>query len=529
MKDVLIVIPAIKKNAVIPDQLIKKLNGITLIQRAINTALKLANNKNQILIITDSGEITLIAQRNKIAFKKDQNLSLNSENIIKKVLLNITDFKQKNILLYRANTPLINSDDLKSAYQRYLGLENSMLVSVKKEIRNVFLIRNSSLIKEIQKEDFCEEIGAFYIFNKYILDKNDYNRVPYFITENKSIEIKSYQNWWICEKILQRKKIVFHVFGDIKIGMGHIFHSLSLAHEITDHEVVFVCNKKYELAVKQIASMDYKVISTENVEREIIALQPDLLVNDVLNTRVNFIKKIKKNGTKVVNFEDLGEGGDFADMVFNELYENPIKNGNHFYWGHKYLTLRDEFDNAKPNSFHKNVSEVLIMFGGSDQNNASLKTLQNILSICIERNILINIVCGGGYLYKDELLHFISKSKYKKIRFHYAIKNISEIMERSQVAISSNGRSIYELAEINIPSIVISHHEREFTHDFAELSRGFINVGVYSQETNLEVKKEFLKLVDDDRYRLGLFKKISQFSFINNKKHIITQMLRLIK
>ena len=33
-----IVIPAIKKNAVIPDQLVKKLAGVTLIERGINTA-----------------------------------------------------------------------------------------------------------------------------------------------------------------------------------------------------------------------------------------------------------------------------------------------------------------------------------------------------------------------------------------------------------------------------------------------------------------------------------------------------------
>ena len=40
MDNLLVVIPAIKKSAVIPDQLIKKLDGITLIQRAINTALE---------------------------------------------------------------------------------------------------------------------------------------------------------------------------------------------------------------------------------------------------------------------------------------------------------------------------------------------------------------------------------------------------------------------------------------------------------------------------------------------------------
>ena len=46
MQDLLVVIPAMKKNAVIPDQLIKKLDGITLIQRAIDTTKKLTKNSN---------------------------------------------------------------------------------------------------------------------------------------------------------------------------------------------------------------------------------------------------------------------------------------------------------------------------------------------------------------------------------------------------------------------------------------------------------------------------------------------------
>jgi CMP-2-keto-3-deoxyoctulosonic acid synthetase len=65
MKNLLVVIPALKKNAVISDQLVKKLNEITLIQRAINTALSLTSNEN-ILVVTDSEEISLICERNGV-------------------------------------------------------------------------------------------------------------------------------------------------------------------------------------------------------------------------------------------------------------------------------------------------------------------------------------------------------------------------------------------------------------------------------------------------------------------------------
>ncbi len=493
MNNVLVVIPAIKKNAIIPDQLIKKLNGITLIQRAINTTLRLVDNK-QVLVITDSDEIALIAQRNDIAYKKDKSLSLNSENIIKEVLARTREFQQENILLYRANTPLLGADELKSAYSRFLELNDDLLVSVKKESRNVFLIDDGKLEKN-DNHNLCEEIGAFYIFNKYMVENNNYDRIPFFIPYDKSIEIHDYQSWWICEKILQRKKIVFHVFGSTEIGMGHIFHSLSLAHEITDHEVVFVCNEKYKLAVKEIASMDYKVIASANVEEAILDLNPDMIVNDVLDTTKSFVLKLKEKRAVVVNFEDLGSGSEHADLVFNELYEIPKKNGDNYFWGHKYLTLRDEFDDAKPNPFTRNIKEVLIMFGGTDQNNLTLKTLKAIVDSCQTRNIVINIICGSGYMFLDGLRKFISKYRYDNIRLHHAILHVSEIMEKSQIAISSNGRSVYELAEMNIPSIIVSHHEREHTHDFAGLEKGFVNLGVIGSNTSIDIILQCISVV----------------------------------
>ena len=52
---------------------------------------------------------------------------------------------------------------------------------------------------------------------------------------------------------------------------------------------------------------------------------------------------IKQNNIKVINFEDLGKGIKYADLVINELYENPILKNNNIVWGHKYALLRRIF------------------------------------------------------------------------------------------------------------------------------------------------------------------------------------------
>ncbi|ALV23648.1 PseG family hydrolase [Campylobacter iguaniorum] len=524
MDNLLIVIPAIKKNAVIPDQLIKKLDGITLIQRAINTALDIVNNKN-ILIITDSQEISLISERNDIEYYLDSSLKLNSGNILELTLDITKKFSHTNILLYRANTPLVGSDILLNAYNEFKKDINYMLVSIKINEKKLLKL-NNGFLHRVDDGIYFNELKSFYIFNRYNLDIK--KSKPFIIKQEKSIEILSYQDWWVCEKILKRKKIVFNVIGNIEIGMGHIYHSLALAHEITDHEIIFVCDEKYKIAVDKLASSDYKVISTPDILNTIIQIKPNLVINDILNTEYEYIKCLKNCGIKVVNFEDLGKGSRYADIVFNELYDKPIFDDKNFRWGYNYLALRDEFYEAVPHNILEDIKEVLITFGGADQNNLTLITLKSIISKCKKLSIKINIVCGEAYRFKNELHDYISRVGYKNIYLTYASEVISKIMEKSQLAISSNGRTVYELADMNIPSIIISHHKRESTHSFASPEKGFINLGVINEGIDKKIKDKFDKLVDDVDYRKLLFLNIKEYNFRDNKQKVVKEILSLI-
>lgn len=522
MKNLLLVIPAIKKNAIIPDQLVKKLNGITLIQRAINTALKLTNN---ILIITDSQEISLIAKRNGIRYHYDTKLRLNSQNIIETTLKITEEFQAENIFLYRANTPLITSEILLGAYKKFKEDLSQIVVSVKTNKKGLLKLENGILVHK--DGVYLNEIKAFYIFNKKLL--NFSNLTPFVIEKEKSIEILGYQDWWVCEKILNRKCIVFNIIGNTQVGSGHIYRARSLAHEITDHEIIFLCsNDDYDM-VSQIISKDYRVIKAKDVLAMILKLRADLVINDCLNTQDGYICELKSNGIKVVNFEDLGSGAQKADIVFNEIYEDVEVDGDNIKWGYKYFALRDEFNNALSHNDLETIKEVLITFGGTDPNNITLIALKAIYDICRINNYRINIVCGAGYLYKDELLELLNCLEYKNINFTYANEVISQIMEKSQLAITANGRTVYELADMHIPSIVISQHEREATHTFSSLQNGFIHLGVVDDLIEKKIKDRFEKLICDEDYRKLLFLNVKKHNFRKNKSRIIAEILHLLK
>ena len=154
-------------------------------------------------------------------------------------------------------------------------------------------------------------------------------------------------------------------------------------------------------------------------------------------------------------------------------------------WGEKYFFLRDEFLKQKKNKLNK-VKNILLFFGGSDPNNLTFKTLKSIYASSIFFNLKITIITGIGYKNKKTLNRFIKKKR--NINLIKNTKKISYYMKKCQIAFTSNGRTTYELAHMNIPSIVISHNLRESQHKFASFKNGFINLGRF-KKTNFSFKK----------------------------------------
>ena len=51
-------------------------------------------------------------------------------------------------------------------------------------------------------------------------------------------------------------------------------------------------------------------------------------------------------------------------------------------------------------------------------------------------------------------------------------------MKLADFALTSQGRTIFELTSMRVPAIVLSQNEREVQHAFANMEHGFINLGL---------------------------------------------------
>jgi len=532
-----IVIPAVKKNVAFPDDLVKKLAGVSLIQRAITTA-KLAFPEQQVHVVTDSEEIRLICQRNAVGFIYDKQLRLDSDNLLGSLCLhlgNILDQKQ-DLLLLSPYVPLMKADELQCAYKEYREHDTELMIPVSTTKLRLFENGPRRLVQHMHDNldrELVSESHAFLIFRTSLLQQPGECFIEPFVypLTRRFPEISSYEDWWLCEKLINRRRIVFRVIGDKTVGMGHIFRSLALAHEITDHEIRFVCDTESEVAASKLAGYDYwlGIYPKEDIEDAILRLQPDIVINDMLNTEASYIRRLKKNDVRVVNFEDLGSGAAEADLTINELYDDKIIPGDNILWGCKWFFVRDEFTDARPRRFQSRVKRLLIAFGGTDPSDYTRLVLQDILKYCANSAIDIDVITGEGYGHIQELEALVSVTEKPSIRYTHATGVMSHLMEQADIAICSNGRTVYELAHMNIPAIVLSHNEREKTHRYACEANGFIPLGLYKDDTTKDKLLEVLHhLIVNTDYRREFYNALKGAHFTQNKRRVVSKILSLL-
>ena len=145
---------------------------------------------------------------------------------------------------------------------------------------------------------------------------------------------------------------------------------------------------------------------------------------------------------------------------------------------------------------------------------------------CQKHQININIVTGPGYLEYERLQEITKNDNYTILNNSPGV--ISSIMEKCEIAITSNGRTVYELAHMNIPSIAIPQHDREGTHEFASLNRGFVVLdknSPESEEITHDILDAFQELVTNHSYRSELYTKMKQYRFDENRKKVIDLIL----
>lgn len=320
---------------------------------------------------------------------------------------------------------------------------------------------------------------------------------------------------------LRRKKVLIRVDGYNKIGLGHIYRTIVIANRLNNYDVLFVSKEEHVLGIKLLKENNYKIeffSKKEEFEKIIRTYNPDIIINDILDTDMDYIKQLKERQFFVVNFEDLGEGAKVADIVINALYGRKNFFDNH-YWGKDYYILRKEFHQIPQKRNNEEVNNILITFGGTDPNNYTEKVL-HALNNHISNDIQINIILGLGCA-NVKKLERDAKSLNLNISIKHNVDNISKYMYEADIAFTSAGRTVYELASIGTPTIVLAQNERELLHTFANEENGFLNLGLGYTISNDTIRKCLKQLISNYEFRNNLTNHMLEKNLRNGINNVI--------
>ncbi|MFZ6050877.1 cytidylyltransferase domain-containing protein [Halocola ammonii] len=540
---ILVVIPARGGSKGIPRKNLRILHGKPLIYYSIQNGLR-SRFRPDVVVSSEDREILTMAEKFGAQIHQRPEKLADDVTTLDPVIYNAYKETSKKsgkdyqfIITLQPTSPLLKVESLDMAIKRMIdepsfhtiiSATNDTHLTWRKE-DGMFLPNFTERVNRQQLTPTYKETGSFLICRSDVISESSRigESVDLFLLNGaEQIDIDSHEDWNLCEYYLARKKVLFVVSGYPEIGMGHVYNTLMLADELVAHGVTFLVDGKSDLAFNKISQTHYKLFKQEHTDiaEDINKINPDLIINDRLDTTEQYMSSIQKKGRLIVNIEDLGAGADMADMLINAMYPEKHDEEHHQFSGPKYFCLRPEFLYSEPvKNIKKEVKNVLLCFGGVDPNNLTAKTVASIYDYCQQHVIDITVVAGLGYENIDSLGEWTNLTVYRDVA------HLSELMASADLIFTSAGRTTFEVASMGIPGIVMAQNSRELTHAFASPENGFCTLGLGAEITEKEILENFRSLVENVKLREEMHQQLLSQDVKSGRKRVVQLIETLLR
>lgn len=488
---------------------LRRLGAQTLVEHAVRTAVAAADHREHVELITDSDEVALTAER--LGLRVHMHADPESIDAVRDALAERQgDLDPATVVVaMRAAAPMVRASDLRNiGTAASSGGWVSSADASGQRTEAVLGAPISRWLESTAQTGDSELVG---------------------IGDVAAFVIRTTHDWWIAERLFHRRRITVVVIGDSAVGLGHVYRASQLAHELADHDVSVVVPEPYVLAADLMADHGFRVVRSEmsTLADAVLSTTPDVVINDILNTDAHYVAHLKSAGVRVVNFEDLGPGALLADLVINDIFLETAAPPNHRN-GPAYFCIRDEFLSATPRPDAAPLEEVLITFGGTDPADSTIRVAQAIGPDAMARGLRVSIVTGAGYQHLDRLKSELATWPSGRVELAAGTRRMSDYMSRADVAFSSAGRTVFELAAMRVPTIILAANEREETHTFASEANGFTYLGRADQVSNAEIVHAWQRIADDAAMRQLMRRRMGQWDFRDGRTRVMAELAPLL-
>jgi spore coat polysaccharide biosynthesis predicted glycosyltransferase SpsG len=157
------------------------------------------------------------------------------------------------------------------------------------------------------------------------------------------------------------------------------------------------------------------------------------------------------------------------------MYADGKADGVRRFSGPDVACLREEFYSVQPRAVQDQVRNILVTFGGTDPNNLTEKALQALEQV--DGDFRVTVILGLAYPHAEALMEQVARTRHP-VEIHQNVRNISTFMAGADLALTSAGRTVFELIACQTPVLALAQNPRELLHVCTDARYGVQSLGL---------------------------------------------------
>ena len=322
--------------------------------------------------------------------------------------------------------------------------------------------------------------------------------------------------------------------GGKDIGFGHITRCLSLYQAFEERGIKpkFIVNADNDIEYL-LKDINYQIFNWLDEKSKLFTMvkDADIAIIDSYLADISLYNKIA-NLVKIPVYIDDNKRLDYPKgIVLNgnihaETLNYPKKDGITYLLGTKYTSLRKEFWEVPEKKIKEKIENIMVTFGGDDAKNMTPKILKLLNEKYPELNK--NVIIGNAFQNVGEIKK--EEDKSTNLIYYPNAEKIKEIMIESDIAISTGGQTLYELARIGVPTIGICVTDNQFKSVKEWEKTGFLKYAGWYNENNIITRVDrLLKHLKNIKLRKTKSKSGKKFTDGEGALNIILNILKIYK
>ena len=278
---------------------------------------------------------------------------------------------------------------------------------------------------------------------------------------------------------------IFWVEVSLQIGMGHFVESLDLAQYLLDlrESVHFILNPYppacSELHKRKISFTECDIDALDEISLFLRKKKSKCVIINHRSVSLNSLRVLNHEDQTVVLIDQFGGKRVICDLLINRsivpewLKYDFVGHQPICRFGGDYAILDNTYEalHEREKAFLENENTVLVSMGGVDRTGATLRIIDAMKSV---GNVSKEIITGSGFPHNAKLLRLRENLNDSSFTFFQGVDDLGKRMSKADIVISAGGNTIYEMACVGAPGIILWEDEHEYIQGKAFAEKGVV-------------------------------------------------------